>query len=100
MRYRLQGSEHIGLRQLALVVPADLRVMPHRKVGGFHKGPRKYVFPFLVLPFRFPLLSLVLLTHRQYDANCPTVGNRRISPVSNMRRLYLLFTILESTRIV
>src|SRR5215471_16103100 len=46
----------------------------------------KYGLPLLTLPvpLRLPLLSFVLSTPRQYEAECPTLGKRLIAPVSNV----------------
>ncbi len=41
MGHRFQSDEPSGLGPFALVALANLWIMPYRKVGGFHKGPRQ-----------------------------------------------------------
>src|SRR6266508_1170842 len=56
------------------------------KLAASTNAQLRYLLPFLVfpLPLRLPLLIFSLPTHRQYEAKLPTLGNRRISPVSSM----------------
>ena len=67
MRDRLPSHDDLGLRTFPLIKLGNLWLVADRKMRGFDKGPRQISIAILgvALPFRLPLLSLVLPTQRQ-----------------------------------